>query len=113
MRDLDWQIIATLHSERNITKVAELLFITQPALTKRIQQIENELGTALITRSTKGVAFTSEGEYAAARAREILALIDDVKQHIEQTNLVEGGGPQARGSKFLCPLCFAVSRETI
>ena len=51
MRDYDWQILVTLHSTQSITKTAELLFISQPALTKRIQAIETELGVPLLIRS--------------------------------------------------------------
>lgn len=90
MRDSDWQIIVTLHTERNITKTAELLFLTQSALTKRIQLIEKELGRALMIRTTKGITFTPEGEFVAERAREILQIIGQVHEYIAVTN-VDGG----------------------
>jgi DNA-binding transcriptional LysR family regulator len=70
MRDQDWAIISKLHSEKNITRTADLVFMTQPTLTKRIQQIEEELGIALVTRSSKGVVFTPEGEYVAKKAEK-------------------------------------------
>lgn len=90
MRDVDWKIIATLHAERNITRAAELLFITQSTLTKRIQQLEKELGTVLIIRSNKGITFTPEGEYVAEYAEKILKLIEKVTEHIEQANQDDG-----------------------
>jgi len=37
----DWHILQTLFQEQNITKTAEVLYISQPALTKRLRQIEN------------------------------------------------------------------------
>jgi DNA-binding transcriptional LysR family regulator len=86
MRDQDWVIISKLHKERNITKTADLVFMTQPTLTKRIQQIENELDMALVTRSTKGVVFTPEGEYIARKAEEIIRLFDEVKHHLSVTS---------------------------
>ena len=79
MRDLDWEIIHTLHTYKNITKTADMLFIAQPTLTKRIQLIEEELGVSIIIRSSKGVTFTSEGEYVAKKAKQILDTIEDVK----------------------------------
>ena len=42
MRDFDWQIPVTLHKTHNISKTAELLYVSQPTLTKRIQVIEDE-----------------------------------------------------------------------
>lgn len=75
MRDLDWEIIHTLHTYKNITKTADMLFIAQPTLTKRIQLIEEELRVSIIIRSSKGVTFTSEGEYVAKKAKQILDTI--------------------------------------
>lgn len=86
MRDFDWMILATLYKTKNITKTANRLFITQPSLTRRLQQIETELGTTLLIRNNKGVTFTSHGEYVAGKAVTLLDIIDDVKLHISQSN---------------------------
>ena len=45
MDDRDLLILKYLAEFKNITKTANALFISQPALTKRIQQLEKELGT--------------------------------------------------------------------
>jgi DNA-binding transcriptional LysR family regulator len=37
MRDFDWQILVMLNKTHNISKTAELMYISQPALTKRIR----------------------------------------------------------------------------
>lgn len=79
MRDYDWQILVTLHSTQSITKTAELLFISQPALTKRIQAIETELGVPLLIRSRQGSVFTPEGERIAKKAERIVSAINDAK----------------------------------
>ena len=88
MRDFDWKIISTLHTYKNITKTANILFIAQPTLTKRIQLIEEELGVSLIVRTTKGITLTAEGEYVAKKAEQILKHIDEIKLNF--TN-VSGG----------------------
>ena len=85
MRDFDWSILSTLYKTKNITKAAEMLYITQPTLTRRLQQIENELGAVLILRTNKGVTFTPEGEYAAIKAAEILESIASIKSTISQS----------------------------
>jgi len=82
MRDQDWSIISILYREKNITKTADLVFMTQPTLTKRIQQIEEELGILLVSRNSKGVVFTPEGEYVAAKAGEILKSFSEVSRHL-------------------------------
>ncbi|MFT4107684.1 MAG: LysR family transcriptional regulator [Lacrimispora sp.] len=86
MRDFDWKILTTLYKTRNITRTANLMFITQPSLTRRLQQIELELNTALTVRSTKGVVFTPNGEYVAQKASEILQTLDEIKNHIENSD---------------------------
>lgn len=85
MRDFDWSILSTLYKTKNITKAAEMLYITQPTLTRRLQQIETELGAVLILRTNKGVTFTPEGEYAALKAAEILDSIASIKSTISQS----------------------------
>lgn len=88
MRDFDWQIISSLHTYKNITKAANVLFIAQPTLTKRIQLIEEELGVSIIVRNTKGITFTAEGEYIAQKADEILKCIDELKLNLSN---ISGG----------------------
>lgn len=85
MRDFDWKILATLYKTRNITRTANLMFITQPSLTRRLQQMELELNTTLILRSSKGIVFTPNGEYVVQKANEILQSLDQIKEHIEQS----------------------------
>lgn len=85
MRDFDWNILSTLYKTKNITKAADLLYITQPTLTRRLQQIEDELGAVLILRTNKGVSFTPEGEYAARKASDILDSINAIKVAISQS----------------------------
>ncbi len=68
----------------NITKVAEKLFYSQPSLTKRIQNIEEQLGTKILLRSHKGVRFTPEGEYLAMQAQVYLKFMNETKEQLEQ-----------------------------
>lgn len=80
MRDFDWNILDSLHQTKNITKSAELLFMTQPALTKRLQAIEEELGCAIVIRTRRGVSFTPEGDEVVKKAQTIISAIQDIKQ---------------------------------
>ena len=57
MKNIDWMILKMLYEKRSMTKAAEALYMTQPALTKRIKAIENEWGVEVVKRSSKGVIF--------------------------------------------------------
>ena len=63
MEERDWQIIKTLYEQKNITKTARVLYMSQPTLTARIKQIEESLGTKLLYRGNKGITFTETGLY--------------------------------------------------
>ena len=87
MKDSDWRILYELYQTPNITKVAEKLFMTQPTLTKRLQYIEEEFQTRIVSRSTKGVVFTREGEYLVHQAELYLQFrggIDRRKEAFKQ-----------------------------
>lgn len=82
MRDFDWKVLVSLHETKNITKSAEQLFMTQPALTKRLQVIEEDLGCTIVLRSKKGVEFTPTGERVIKKAETILAAIQELRQEL-------------------------------
>lgn len=91
MRDSDWQILAVLHETKNITQTANKLFLAQPTLTRRLQQIESELGAVLVLRSNKGISFTPAGEYAAKKAASMVQLFQDVRQSISEFSDTNSG----------------------
>ena len=62
MDEKDYELLLELYEQKNITKVAQKLFLTQPAISKRIQKMEEELQCQLFLRSKKGVLFTPAGE---------------------------------------------------
>jgi DNA-binding transcriptional LysR family regulator len=60
----------TLSEERHFGRAAARLLLTQPALTRRIQSLEAEVGIKLVERSTREVMLTPAGERFVARARD-------------------------------------------
>ncbi len=64
---------------QNITKAAQNLYISQPAVTMSIKKLENQLETKLFVRNKKGVTLTSEGK----------VLFEYVKQAMESLRLGE------------------------
>ncbi len=67
---------AAVAKEGNIGRAALALNISQPPLTRQIQQLEEDLGTRLFTRSVKGVELTEAGRTLYAEVINILALVD-------------------------------------
>ena len=66
----------------NFTRAAEELNISQPALSRSIQKLEEELGQPVFERKTRSVALTEAGTLLQSRAQQILALIEDTKAEI-------------------------------
>lgn len=82
MEDRDWLILQVLYEQKNITKTAHVLFLSQPALTARLRQIEEEFGAKIVYRCNKGVHFTTQGEYLAKSAGEMLLKVRNIKEHV-------------------------------
>jgi len=78
----------TLADELHFGRAAEKLFIVQPALTKQIQGLENDLGVKLLNRSKRKVELTSAGKYFQEEIKQIVEKLERVKS---QTKLVQEG----------------------
>ncbi|MFF7360134.1 LysR substrate-binding domain-containing protein [Streptomyces sp. NPDC008125] len=73
--DIDTRLLryfATVAEEGHLTRAAERLFISQPALTKQIKQLETQLGVELFTRSRTGMSLTDAGRALTARVPTVL-----------------------------------------
>ena len=75
----------------SISRAAEKLFIAQPPLSAQIRQLEDEIGTELLTRLPRGVRVTAAGAAFLAEAQDILARADRAKRLARQTNDRSGG----------------------
>ena len=62
MDDREWQTFVTVVDEGNITRAAEKLFLSQPALSYRLRHMEKALGHSLLLRTAEGIALTAQGE---------------------------------------------------
>jgi DNA-binding transcriptional LysR family regulator len=73
------KLFTDLVREQSFTKVAEKNFLTQPAVSLRIRNLEEELGTRLLERTTRKVLVTEEGRILYDYARNILNKAEEVK----------------------------------
>ncbi|MBR3116254.1 MAG: LysR family transcriptional regulator [Bacilli bacterium] len=71
--------------EKNITKAAEKLFITQPAMTRAIKDLESQLNTKLLDRTQKGVIPTNEGLILFEHIENILKEVNITRDIIENS----------------------------
>jgi LysR family hydrogen peroxide-inducible transcriptional activator len=62
---------------QNFTRASEDLGITQPALSRSVAKLEEELGQPIFERQTRHVSLTDAGRVLQPRAEQILALVDD------------------------------------
>jgi DNA-binding transcriptional LysR family regulator len=94
-----------------ITVAADRIGLTQPALSRRIQQLEERLGVALLSRGRKGVALTAAGELVAAEARILVARYDSMCAEVAAHQRLEGGairlGGGATAVSFVLPPAIA------
>ncbi|MCP2336350.1 LysR family transcriptional regulator [Actinomadura rupiterrae] len=67
---------ATVAEEENLTAAAELMRVSQPALTKQMKRLEDVLGVQLFVRSHTGMALTEAGRALAGRVPSLLAAWD-------------------------------------
>lgn len=83
--------------EKNINRAARILRISQPALSRQLQRLEDELNGVLFDRTPSGIVLTENGYYLAERAREMVTLADKIVTNLttEETlhgDLYIGGG---------------------
>lgn len=75
-----YRIFYAVANTGNISKAAKELYISQPAISKSIQKLEENLGVKLFDRSSRGVTLTPEGELLYAHVKsafETLAIGED------------------------------------
>lgn len=77
----------------NFTKAAALLRVAQPALSRRVQDLEDEIGVDLLKRSSRGVVLTAEGKVFLDKTRHILKLADE---SVEQVRALARGEEASR-----------------
>ena len=89
MKDTDWQILSELYKNPNITRVAERLYKTQSAVTKRLQSMEEGFGTRIVERTSKGLVFTETGAFLAKQAEKYLRLEEETRQGLRDLQAAE------------------------
>lgn len=83
--------MVALAEERSFTRAAEREHIAQPALSQQIRRLEQEIGLALVERTTRRVTITEAGELLVARARRILAELASAHDELQSLSGIQTG----------------------
>jgi DNA-binding transcriptional LysR family regulator len=75
----------------NFTRAAEKLRVAQPALSRQIQALEDELGTKLLDRNRQRVLLTDAGQLFLDHARRILAQVDTAMHAVREVDTGAAG----------------------
>jgi LysR family nitrogen assimilation transcriptional regulator len=99
----------------SVSRAADRLDMSQPALSRELAELELELGVALLKRHARGVALTPAGEALKRRAELILGLLGTVRDEVNAaadhpSGRVAFGMPPSMSGAFMAPLVQA-SRE--
>ena len=76
--------------ELNMTKAAQKLLVSQPALSRQIADLEDELGVKLFNRQPLHLTLTPSGQYFLEQAKEILALTAKTKSNLQSSAVISG-----------------------
>lgn len=66
----------------SLTKAAQELYISQPAVSQSIKQLENQLGVTLFNRTHRGMELSAAGKTIVKQVEEALKLIDDAESKL-------------------------------
>ncbi|MBC7222799.1 MAG: LysR family transcriptional regulator [Anaerolineae bacterium] len=100
----------------SLTAAAQELGVSQPAVSKRIQQLERELGQRLLVRGRGGVQPTAAGRLVAEAARAMLAEEDRLRRRLEALEGADLQGTFVLGAstipgEYLAPAFLAALRQ--
>ncbi len=86
-----YKIFCTVVETGNMSSAAKEMYISQPAVSMAMRQLEDKLGKPLLLRSSKGIKTTVEGSILYEYLRQALSLIDTAeKKYLEMANLEIG-----------------------
>lgn len=93
-----YRIFVAVAEEENITKASEKLNISQPAITKQIKNLENQLSIKLFERKSKGVALTEEGKKLYEKLRNPIEELNRIDVQVGKERFINIGTHNHMGS---------------
>lgn len=109
------EVFLSVARHLNYTRAGEEVNLSQPSVSVRIRQLENELGVKLFEQLGKKVALTEAGLLLIPHARRVISAIEDAKQSIDELQGLERGllriGASTTPGMYLIPMTIARFKE--
>lgn len=81
----------TVVQEKNYSKAAKILHISQPSLSNAIMKLEYEVGMKLLERTTRGLSLTEAGNIYYMRSKELLRKFDNTLKELDEMKKIGNG----------------------
>lgn len=112
----DLTVLVEVVDSGSLSAAAERLGLSASAISRRLDQMENRLGTRLLARTTRRLALTDAGATFCLRARAILAALDEAEQALTELSEEPRGTlrvtmPAMFGQMRIAPLLPAYLRR--
>lgn len=106
----------TVAREGSITRAANFLHLTQPTLSRQLQDLEKELGQKLFIRGSHNISLTPEGMILRKRAEEIVDMVDKTESVFRSiSDTVSGdiyiGGGESESMKYIAEVIKDMREE--
>lgn len=101
--------VVAVANEKNLTRAAEILHVTQPTLSRQIKDLENELGTVLLIRGKRSLTLTNDGRLFRKYAEDIVEIVNRAeREFLGEKGAVNGlvaiGATEALGGCVLAKI---------
>lgn len=109
------EYFVTVVKTNNISKAAKQLFVSQPAVSSAIKELEKEFNTTLFVRYNNQIVLTDEGHHLYKLSLNLLQnctnLYEDMKNYVKKSSVLKIGVPPMLGSFIVPSLVQAYTRE--
>jgi DNA-binding transcriptional LysR family regulator len=114
--DFRLKVFYTVAQRLSFTKAASELFITQPAVTKHIKELEHQLSQQLFKRNGNNIALTPAGKILEKYAEKIFQTYTELETELAQLNNLEAGtlhiGASTTVAQTILPKLLAMFKKT-
>ncbi len=115
MTILQLQALVAVADSGSFTKAADILFLSQPAMSQSIRSLEVELGEDVLERLPRGLRLTEAGQIVYQGAKRVLSVLEDTQALLAERKAGEGGrvslGAGSTLSIFVLPALIHSFRE--
>ena len=108
-----YRVFYWIAKEKNITKTADKLFVSQSAVTQTLKKLEEQLGGTLFVRNKKGVELTDAGEKLYNYIESSINVLNNAENMFSQYTNSDAGTVRICGGASICNIFLADLVETL